>query len=163
MKIQLAIILMGAAALSGCSSTTTLTKAEPNEVPKWFVDQAPQGEEQSCANGSYTTDTVEDAVTGAIARADGAISTDIAGNTSRSVDQRSISRSKRGPGITSQQIKVRTLIESERVPLRPWTEEFTLHENRGMVTAYVQRCQDPNTLPVQNEFDFDDENLMENM
>jgi len=163
MKGKLILVTVGAVVLAGCSSTKTITQADPNEVPKWFIEAAPTDDSMICANGSYTTNTVEDAVTGATARADGAISTDLAGRTSRTVDQRSISRSRSGPGTVSQQVKVRTLIESTEVPLRAWTEEFTLHENRGMVTAYIQRCQDPNGLPVMNEFAFEDEQLLENM
>lgn len=149
--------ILGAITLAGCSSTTTLTRAEPNEVPKWFAETAPNTEEMICANGSYTTNTVEDAVTGAVARADGAISTDLAGLTSRTVDQRSVSRSRSGPGTVSQQVKVRTLIESTEVPLRPTTERQELLAGNGMmVTAYVQRCQLKDALPVMNEFDDQD-------
>ena len=86
--ITTAAFILGAITLAGCSSTTKLTRAEPNEVPKWFAETAPNTEEMLCANGSYTTNTVEDARDGAITRADGAISTDLAGLTIRTVDQR---------------------------------------------------------------------------
>ena len=164
MKGKLILAAIGVAALAGCSSTTELTRAEPNEVPKWFVQTPPNSDDMLCANGSYTTNTVEDAETGAKARADGALSTDLAGLTSRTVDQRSISRSRSGPGTVSQQVKVRTLIESSDVALRPWTEQQELFAGNGsMVTAYVQRCQLKNELVLSNEFDDQDAEALDSL